>query len=296
MRDFGFEPDETTMVLMLAICAEMGNLGLGRWIHSQVIERGLLLNCQLGTALVDMYAKSGAVGYAKLVFDSLKKKNVWTWSAMILGLAQNGFAEEGLGLFLEMINSSYIRPNYVTFLGVLCACSHAGLVNDGFRYFHEMEHKYGIKPMMVHYGALVDILGRAGRLEEAYDFIMRMPFQPDPVIWRTLLSACSIHHVYDSDGVGNKVRKKLLELEPRRTGNFVIVANMYADAGMWEKAASIRRVMRDGGLKKKGGESCVELAGSVHRFFSGYNCQEDREGIYQLLDGLNLHIQMLNLY
>ncbi|KAF2316155.1 hypothetical protein GH714_041493 [Hevea brasiliensis] len=195
MMDFGFEPDETTMVLMLAVCAEMGNLSLGRWIHSQVIQRGLVLNYQLGTALVDMYAKSGAICYARLVFDRVKEKNVWTWSAMILGLAQHGFAKEGLELFLEMMTSSSIRPNYVTFLGVLCACSHAGLVDDGFQYFHEMEHRYKIKPMMVHYGAMVDILGRAGRLKEAYDFIMSMPFQPDPIVWRTLLSACNVHDV-----------------------------------------------------------------------------------------------------
>lgn len=124
---------------------------------------------------------------------------------------------------------------------------------------------------------------------------MSMPFQPDPIVWRTLLSACSIHDVNDINGVADNVRKKLLELEPRRSGNLVMVANMYADAGMWEKAANVRRLMRDGGLKKKGGESSVELAGSSHQFFSGYNSQDDDQGIYQLLDVLNLHMQTVNL-
>ncbi|KAJ4832962.1 hypothetical protein Tsubulata_010133, partial [Turnera subulata] len=53
-------------------------------------------------------------------------------------------------------------------------------------------------------------------------------------------------------------------------------------------------VMRDGGLKKLGGESCVELDGSIHRFFSGYNSEDDQQGIYQLLDELNLHMRMIN--
>ncbi|XP_065856714.1 pentatricopeptide repeat-containing protein At2g36730-like isoform X3 [Euphorbia lathyris] len=293
MRDFGFEPDETTMVLMLTVCAENGNLGLGRWIHSQVIERGMLMNLQLGTALVDMYAKSGALCYAKLVFDRMGVKNVWTWSAMILGLAQHGFAKEGLQLFLKMISKSSIRPNSVTFVGVLCACSHAGLVDDGFRYFHEMEHEYGIKPMIIHYGAMVDMLGRAGYLKEAYNFIMSMPLQPDPIVWRTLLSACTVHDAKDNTGVANKVMKELLQLEPRRAGNLVMVANMYADTGMWEKAGKVRRVLKDGRLKKKGGESCFELAGSIHRFSSGYNSLDGREYIYNLLDGLNLHMQKM---
>jgi pentatricopeptide repeat protein len=30
MRDCGFEPNETTMVVMLSVCTELGNLSLGR--------------------------------------------------------------------------------------------------------------------------------------------------------------------------------------------------------------------------------------------------------------------------
>ncbi|KAI9153951.1 hypothetical protein LWI28_018953 [Acer negundo] len=74
MIDFGFEPDETKMVVMISVCIKLENLSLGKWIHLQVIERGMVLNHQLGTTLVDMYTKGGAVGYARLV------------SAMILGL------------------------------------------------------------------------------------------------------------------------------------------------------------------------------------------------------------------
>ncbi|KAF5479169.1 hypothetical protein F2P56_000017 [Juglans regia] len=295
MRDSGFEPDETIVVVMLSACAELGNLSLGRWFHSLAIVRGMVLNCHLGTSLVDMYAKSGDVEHARLVFDRMDKRNVWTWSAMILGLAQHGFAMDALDLFLKMKKKSSIPPNYVTFLGVLCACSHAKLVDDGYRYFHEMEHVHGIKPRMIHYGAMVDILGRAGHIEEAYSFIMNMPIVPDPIIWRTLLGACSIHDVNDNGRVGDKVRKKLLELEPRRGGNFVMVANMYSEVGMWEKAANVRRIMKAGGLKKMAGESCVSLGGSIHRFFSGYDSRPDCEGLYQLLDAMSLHMKMVYL-
>ncbi|OMP09995.1 hypothetical protein COLO4_04925 [Corchorus olitorius] len=295
MRDCGFAPDETTMVILFSACAQLGYLSLGRVLHSLVIGRGLSLNCQLGTVLVDMYAKSGNVCYANRVFDRMEEKNVWTWSAMILGFAQHGFAKEALQLFGEMMRSSCTRPNYVTFLGVLCACSHSGLVDDGYRYFHEMEHVHGIKPMMVHYAAMVDVLGRAGRLKDAYTFITNMPVEPEPILWRTLLSACIIHKVNDTDGVGDEVRKRLLELEPRRSGNLVLVANMYAEAGMWDRAANIRKVMRDGRLKKMAGESCIELNGSIYPFLSGYDSQSDFDGIYSLLDTLTLQMKMINL-
>ncbi|CAK7327981.1 unnamed protein product [Dovyalis caffra] len=132
-----------------------------------------------------------------------------------------------------------------------------------------MEHKHGIRPMVIHYGAMVDILCRAEHLKEAYNFIVNVPFQLDPFLWRTLLSARSIHNVSDNDGLVDKVRKKLLELQPRRIGNFVMVVNMYADARMWEKAANVWRTMRDGGLKKMGEESCIALEGeSISSFLA----------------------------
>lgn len=293
MRDCGFEPDEFTMVSLLSACVGLGNLSLGKWVHSQVIEKGLTVNTQLGTSLVDMYAKCGDVYCASRVFYRMTKRSVWTWSAMILGFAQHGCALEALELFEKMINSA-IQPNYVTYLGVLCACSHAGLVELGRRFFHQMQDMHGIKPVMAHYGAMVDCFGRAGQLTEAYTFITNMPVKPDAVVWRTLLSACKIHDVNDCSGVGEKVGKSLLELEPRRGGNFVMVANNYADVGMWEEAERVRRGMRDRGLKKMAGVSCVQVGDSIHRFFSGDDSQVSCEGIYLLLNGLNLHSKMPN--
>ncbi|CAF2095112.1 unnamed protein product [Brassica napus] len=283
-----FCPDETTMVVLLSAC--VGNLSLGKLVHSQVMVRELELNCRLGTALVDMYGKSGGLEYARFVFERMCDRNVWTWSAMIVGLAQNGFAEEALQLFSKMKKESSVRPNYVTFLGVLCACSHVGLVEEGYRYFSEMERTHKIKPMMIHYGAMVDILGRAGRLNEAYGFIKKMPFEPDAVVWRTLLSACSIHHDEDGEVIGEKVKKRLIELEPKRSGNLVIVANRFAEARMWDEAAEVRRVMKENKLKKIAGESCLALGGSVHRFFSGYDPRFEYVSVYELLDLFKLHL------
>ncbi|KAL9680470.1 hypothetical protein QQ045_018349 [Rhodiola kirilowii] len=266
--DSGFEPDETTFVIMLSACARASDLSFGKCLHSKVVQSGMVMNCQLGTAIVDMYAKCGVVEYAASVFRRMKEKNVWTWSAMIFGLAQHGSAHKALELF-QLMKSSSVRPNYVTYVGVLSACSHAGLVDCGHQFFSDMQVVYGIRPMMIHYGAMVDILARAGRLKEAYSFILNMPIDPDPVVWRTLLSACRIHDAEDSEGVGESVRKKLLELEPKRGGNLVMVANRYAEVGMFEKAASLRKVMTRVGSKKIPGESSVVVDGVLQGFFSG---------------------------
>ncbi|XAR51731.1 hypothetical protein NMG60_11006447 [Bertholletia excelsa] len=292
MRQCGFKPDETTMVTLLTACAEDGNLGMGKLVHAQVIENGQPVNCELGTSLVDMYAKCGDICFATLVFDRMFERNVWTWTAMILGLAQHGLGSKALKIFNKMEEYG-IKPNHVTFLGVLCACNHAGRVEDGILLFQNMQHLHGIQPMIGHYGAMVDCFGRAGLLRKAYTFITNMPIKPDAVIWRILFNACDMHGISENSWIGKKVRKKLLELEPRRSGNFVILANKYAEVGMWEKAEYLRRNIRDRGLKKMAGISCVQIDGSIHKFVSGDDSQVAYKGIYILLDRLNLHVKMV---
>ncbi|KAL6600797.1 hypothetical protein ACP70R_045082 [Stipagrostis hirtigluma subsp. patula] len=290
MVEAGFEPDPTTFVVMLSAAAELGNLALGKWAHGQVVSRRLDMTLQLATAVVNMYAKCGAVSYASRLFERMTARNVWTWSAMIVGYSQNGMAREALELFDRMKRAS-VAPNYVTFLGLLCACSHAGLVDEGHRFFYEMQDVYGIKPMMTHYSAMVDVLGRNGRLQEAYDFVMDMPVKVDPVVWRTLLSACQLHCSKDCIDIVDKVEKRLLELEPRRSGNYVMVANIYSDIGSWDKAAKARRVMREGGMKKMAGESCIEVGGLIHRFISGDDSCPGFEGACRILHHLNLNMR-----
>jgi len=74
----------------------------------------------------------------------------------------------------------------------------------------------------------------------------------------------------------------------------VMVANMFAEAGMWKQAADCRRTMKDRGIKKMARESCIEVGGSLRKFFSGFNARADSHGIYDLLDGLNLHMLIIN--
>ncbi|KAK8941596.1 Pentatricopeptide repeat-containing protein [Platanthera guangdongensis] len=268
MRNDGCEFDGTTYVILLSASALTGRLGFGRWIHNQIICRGIEVSVKLGTALVHMYAKCGSLEFAITVFRRMPIKNVWTWSAMILGFAQHGCARDALDLFKRMKNCS-MKPNYVTFLGVLCACSHAGLVDFGYQFFNEMVHDYSIKPKMSHYSAMVDVLGRKGRLLEAYNFIKCMPVDADAVVWRTLLNASQLHGIRDAHGVGEAAKKRLLVLEPNRCGNYVIVANMYSEIGLWEEAAEVRKIMREEGYKKMAGESCIEIGGTNQRFLCG---------------------------
>ena len=198
----------------------MTALECGKEIHEQITKSGFQSNIFVASALVHMYAKCGSIENARNVFDKMRKKDVVSWTAMIEAYAMHGSAREALELFKQM-QSSGTKPNQITLVGVLSACCHAGLIDEGWHYFNGMSQCYHIVPTMEHYSCMVDLLGRAGQLDEAEDFIKRMPIEPDVTIWRCLLGACKAHN---NVKLGECVVEHLFELNPKNASPFLQLA------------------------------------------------------------------------
>ncbi|PSR89670.1 Pentatricopeptide repeat-containing protein [Actinidia chinensis var. chinensis] len=251
----GIEPDEATLVVTVAACSASGAFEFGRWVHSFVSQSPLVDTVSVCNALIDMYAKCGAVEEGYNIFKKMMKRNIVSWSTMILGLAIHGHADEALVLFSKLLEEKLETPNDVTFLGVLCACSHRGMVEEGRMYFESMRKDYDIQPTIKHYGCMVDILGRAGLVEEAYRLIMGMPMECNAIVWRTLLAACRVHGNVE---LGEQVTRHLLDLERDNSSDYILLANMYASAGQWDDVARVRKSMTDRGVQKpKPGNSLI---------------------------------------
>lgn len=86
MREVGMEPDEMTLVSVLAACGDLGDLNLGRSIEEHVVEKGMELNSYIGSALINMYGKCGELESARRVFNGMKRKEIVIWNAMMTGL------------------------------------------------------------------------------------------------------------------------------------------------------------------------------------------------------------------
>ncbi|KAK7309662.1 hypothetical protein RJT34_06575 [Clitoria ternatea] len=270
MQSNNVEPDQVTVTVALSACAQTGTLDMGEWIHS-FVRRKQGLNRRdlcLDNAIINMYAKCGDIVTARKLFDSMRNKDVRTWTCMIVGHALHGQAHEALQLFSEMNVkrdkenwNPVITPNDVTFIGVLMACSHAGLVEEGKRHFTSMSEDYGIQPREPHFGCMVDLLCRGGHLRDAYDFIMEMPVPPHAVVWRTLLGACSLHGELE---LAAEVRHRLLKLDPVYVGDSVAMSNIYAKKGMWNKKVIVRKQIKQ--PRRAPGCSSVEVGSGVSEF------------------------------
>ncbi|KAF6150064.1 hypothetical protein GIB67_002846 [Kingdonia uniflora] len=250
----GVEPNSATLASVLSVCARSGSLDVGGQIHVFIREKGIEVGLILGTALVDMYAKNGAISTARELFEEMPVKNTATWNAMICGLAVHGYVEEALELF-GVLARERIRPNDVTFVGVLSACCHAGMLDTGYEIFHSMKEKYEVEPKIEHYGCMVDLLGRDGRLFEAEELINGMEWKADIVILGTLLGACRNHGNIE---IAERVVKKMFDLEPHNHGVYVVLSNMYAETGQWQDVSILRKVMKNKSLSKIPGWSLVD--------------------------------------
>ncbi|KAL4577073.1 hypothetical protein LXL04_013175 [Taraxacum kok-saghyz] len=286
IQDANVNYNAVTLSTVLLACAHSGALQVGKRVHDQVIKMGLETEVIIGTSLVDMYCKCGRVTTAKRTFERIKNKNVRSWTAMVAGYGMHGYAKESLNIFYEMINNK-ILPNYITFVSVLSACSHGGMVDEGWHWFQTMENKYCIDPGVEHYSCMVDLFGRAGQLTRAYDLIKKMKVRPDFVVWGSLLAACRIHKNVD---LGEIAARNLFELDPKNSGYYVLLSNIYADVGRWKDVEKMRIYMKNHGLNKTPGFSLIELRGRVHVFLVGDKEHVDHEKIYLYLEELMMKV------
>ncbi|CDY51302.1 BnaA06g23440D [Brassica napus] len=212
-------PNQCTLAAVLVSCSSLGSQRHGRSVHGYMIRNEIEMDAVNFTSFIDMYARCGNIQMAR-------KRNVISWSSMI-----NAFGINGSSGF------------------------HSGNINEGRKQFASMTSDYGIAPEEEHYACMVDLLGRAGEVGEAKSFIDNMPVKPMASAWGALLNACRIHKNVD---LAEEIAEKLLAMGSNESSVYVLLSNIYADAGMWEMVNSVRSKMGMKGYTKPMGLSAIE--------------------------------------
>ncbi|KAK9947735.1 hypothetical protein M0R45_003346 [Rubus argutus] len=158
-------PDNYTLATMAKVSGEVGDLVAGKWVHGKSIRAGIVMDTFVANSLMSMYWYGSTTdhGFDKgllettkcmmmsgvkpdgRVFDRMKCRNVYAWTAMVNGYVQNGASDEALILFRKMQVEDGIQPNRVSLVSVLPACViHAVLMGGkqihGFAIRKEMNH------------------------------------------------------------------------------------------------------------------------------------------------------------
>ncbi|CAN1846252.1 Pentatricopeptide repeat-containing protein At4g14050, mitochondrial [Linum perenne] len=142
----------------------------------------------------------------------------------------------------------------------------------------------GVKPNN-HFTCLLDLFSRSGHLVEAENLTATMPFEPDEPTWVALLSACK---KYGNKQVGVRIANRLLSLNPRDSSTYILLSNVYAGAGMWERVSMVRKLITTLEVKKEPGYSCISTGKERQVFYAGETFDPAlKSEILQLLNELN---------
>ncbi|CAM6042465.1 unnamed protein product, partial [Sphagnum compactum] len=226
MRLEGIKLDKATFLSILNACANPDALVQGKKIHALIIKAGLESDTVILNALISMYGKCGSAVSARQVFDRMHQRdmpvrNVVSWTAMISGSAQQGYAEDALDLFQQMQQEG-VKPNKVTFISVLNACASLSALEEGKK-LHDLIVKAGLQPDVSVGNALISMYSKCGSLDEASKVFHRMAHR-DVVSWNAMISG-NAHHGHCHEGLD---LFEQMQLEGVRPDKFTFIAVLQA--------------------------------------------------------------------
>nr|GEX44605.1 hypothetical protein [Tanacetum cinerariifolium] len=149
-------------------CADLGLLWAGKSIHGYMFRTGVQLDVVAKTALVDMYSKCDSCSKARLVFDTIKNKDIISFNVMMAGYLQNGHARDAIEAFCNMRRVG-LTENESTILTLVSAFSdlkdtRQGRIIHGYVITHGFESKTDIANQVMYLYVKCEYIDHARQL------------------------------------------------------------------------------------------------------------------------------------
>lgn len=238
----GSKVQSKTYINLLQSCIDSGAIHLGRALHARI---GLVEDADLfvETKLVGMYAKCGCLNDARKVFDSMRQRSLYTWSAMIGACSREHLWREVLELFSSMLIDG-VLPDDFLLPKVLQACGNCSDVELG-----KMIHSLVIRLGMVCYprvtNSILAVYAKCGELGLARRFFESME-ERDSVSWNSMILG------YCQKGENEEAHRLLNEMQKEGIEPSLITWNIlisgYNQLGQCELAIELLKKMEGLGI------------------------------------------------
>lgn len=184
MMIMGYKPNNFTISAALKSCLGLEAFGFGKSVHGCALKTCYDRDLYVGTALLELYTKSGEIAEAQQFFEEMPKDDLIPWSLMIARYAQSDKSKEALELFCHMRQSSVV-PNNFTFASVLQACASLVSLNLG-KQIHSYVLKVGHDSNVFVSNALMDVYAKCDEIENSMKLFMGSAEKND-VTWNTII-------------------------------------------------------------------------------------------------------------
>ncbi|KAL9440084.1 hypothetical protein AB3S75_018864 [Citrus x aurantiifolia] len=270
--------DLPTFSQLMQACGDAKAPEEAKAVHEHVERLLSPLRVSTYNGILKMYSECGSMDDAFSVFSNMTERDLTSWDTMITGLAKNGLGEDAVDIFSQFKQAG-LKPDDQIFIGVFSACSALGDVVEGMLHFESMNKDYGIVPSMKHYVSIVDMLGSTGYLDEAQEFIEKMPMEPDVDIWEKLMNLCRMHGNLE---LGDRCAEIAEQLDPSRL-------NEKSKAGLVPVNAS--ELAKEKENKKLASQNLLEVRSKVHEYRAGDTSHPETDKIYALIRGLRAQMK-----
>ena len=208
----GVKADADCFYALFELCGKSKSVDNAKKVHDFFLQSTWRSDIKLINKVIEMYGKCASMTDARRVFDHMPERNIDSWNLMINGYADNGLGDDGLQLF-EQMREQGLSPDSQTFLAVFSACGSADAVEEAFIHFDSMKTEYGIAPEMEHYLGILGVFGSCGHLNEAEEYIGKLPFEPTSTVWEALRDYARIHGDIDLE---DRAEELMVALDPSK--------------------------------------------------------------------------------
>lgn len=182
----GFSSEVHAMNSLLHIYAITGCIESANLVFDRIPQRDIVSF----NSMINGYAKCGEMGRANEFFQNMPEKNVVSWTTMISGYVNEGLDKEALNMFGEM-QMTDVEPDNVTLASVLSACAHLGALDQG-SWIHSYIDKKGIHIDPILGCVLIDMYVKCGKMEQALEIFSNME-KKDVSSWTAIIEGFAIH-------------------------------------------------------------------------------------------------------
>ncbi|KAK4771046.1 hypothetical protein SAY87_031578 [Trapa incisa] len=180
----GLKISTDTYTDLLDRCIDENSLHLGRRLHS-LISLVEVPDPFAETKLVSMYAKCGSLSEAREVFDGMRERNLFTWSAMIGAFSRDGRSREVVEMFYSMMRDG-VFPDAFLLPKILQACGHCEDLETG-KLIHSLAIRGGIWGSSRVRNSILTVYTKCGKLSSARR-VFESVEERDVVSWNSLIS------------------------------------------------------------------------------------------------------------
>ncbi|WOK91541.1 pentatricopeptide repeat-containing protein [Canna indica] len=186
--DPSLDPDSFVVSVALKACASDSSLlPHGLSLHAYTLKSGRATGSVfVGTALLDMYSKTGAPDSALCVFDEMPFRNAVSWTSAISALVRDGRCCDAVRYFAKMWASGVPCDSH-SCATVLKACADARLLSRG-REIHAHVAKLGLEAAAFIANTLAAMYTKCGVLQSGLVLLDRVRSR-DVIAWTTIITA-----------------------------------------------------------------------------------------------------------